>query len=174
MLCMLCRSRVTTRMHVWTIMSCTAVPCDVMTDQQRQEESQEACLLVCYDQWWVSRVVDAIANCIHYLCWKEAIAVSSVHQKLVRKQGRQWRSANDARTFERRVFSKSHTTKTLKTLSITLWHLVFDVQTRYAADFVAIDRHTHTYTHTHTHTHRHRHRQNNYHNYPYSACIKGW
>ena len=105
-----------------------------------------ACLLVCYDQWWVSCVVDTIANCIHYSCWKEAIAVSSVHWELVRKRERQWQSANDARTFERSVFRESHTIKTLKTQSRTLWHLVVDVQTRYAADFMVTDRHTHKTT----------------------------
>ena len=42
-------------------------------------------LLVCYDQWWVSCVVDAIANCIHSSHWKEAVAVSFVHWELVSK-----------------------------------------------------------------------------------------
>ena len=80
------------------------------------EESQEACLLVCYDRWWVSCVVGAIANCKHPLRWKEAIAVSAIHWELIKKWGRQWQSANDTRTFEQSVFSKSHMTKNLENI----------------------------------------------------------
>ena len=68
--------------------------------------SQEACtcMLVCYDQWWVSRGVGAIVNCAHFSCWEEAIAVPSVYRELVRKRGRQYQSANDARTFVTKRF----------------------------------------------------------------------
>ena len=37
------------------------------------EESQEACLLMCYDQWWVSCVSGAVANCTHSLRWKKPL-----------------------------------------------------------------------------------------------------
>ena len=79
---------VTTRMdiaHNYVMRSSTTTS----TTCARSAESQEACLLACYDQWWVSHVVGAIANCIHSLRWKEAISVSFVPQEFVRKQGKE-------------------------------------------------------------------------------------
>ena len=111
------RSRVTTRIHSARnyIMRSSTMWRSHASRDTTLEESPEAYLLVCYDQWWVNCVVGAIANCTHSSHWKEAIAVSSVHREHVRKWGRQWWSANDARTFKRSIFSESHTTKTLKT-----------------------------------------------------------
>ena len=57
------------------------------------------------DQWLVSHVIGAIARSTHYSCWKEALAVSSVHEELVRKREWQSWSANHVRTFERSVKS---------------------------------------------------------------------
>ena len=53
-------------------------------------ESQEACLLVCYHQWWASRLIGSMTNHTWLFSWKEAIAVFFIHQKLTREWGRRW------------------------------------------------------------------------------------
>lgn len=60
----------------------------------------------------IINIVGAITRPTHLICWKEAIAVPFGQRELVRKLGKWWWSAHDARTFEQSVFSKSHTTKT--------------------------------------------------------------
>ena len=108
-------TRVTTWMHnacYYVIHVCSSTTCARSTETHAESQLQEAYLPVCYDQWWVSHVAGAIANCTHSSYWKEAIAV---HWELIRERGRQCCSANDARTFEQSVFSKSQMIKTLKT-----------------------------------------------------------
>ena len=46
--------------------------CSCQISRSTLEESQEAYLLACYDLWWVSCVVSAIANCTHSSHWKRS------------------------------------------------------------------------------------------------------
>ena len=71
---MLCnKSRVTTRLHIARnyIMRSSTMWHARARSAETLKESQEACLLICYDQWWVSCVVGAIADCIRSLHWKK-------------------------------------------------------------------------------------------------------
>ena len=87
---------------------CGPHPHDLWTWWLSPKESQEAYSLPLRNQSWVSRVIRSMARSIYYSGWKEAIAVSFVHQEFVKKQRRPRWSANVAITFEQSVFNEFH------------------------------------------------------------------